>query len=235
MKLFLTAPDTNATTDAARWWQGLRNQCRRTMFTRAMEQGELQDKSETPLYLKHIREITQHYALDDASPGEAAQRKFSLKTLWQAAGRSSEVAWTTVDGMQWDDHFKCVIIEVPQGKAGKVKLIMLLVGLTAHDCWFIDFADYLAIGPRLLHDDDGANWLMPHLQDRATPARVLGRYVKEVFEHLSAGGVRPGAANVLCAKMPAELVVQATGHDLRTVSALYEYVDASRACQLTTL
>jgi len=45
----------------------------------------------------------------------------------------------------------------------------------------------------------------------------------------SLGGFRSGALNELCALMPAEFAVQCTGHDLRSASALYEYMDPSVA------
>mmetsp|Transcript_11864 Transcript_11864/g.25028 ORF Transcript_11864/g.25028 Transcript_11864/m.25028 type:complete len:152 (-) Transcript_11864:739-1194(-) len=48
-------------------------------------------------------------------------------------------------------------------------------------------------------------------------------------DRVTAGGVRPGASNTLCKYMPAEMVVHVTGHELKTTSALYEYVDANRA------
>jgi len=37
--------------------------------------------------------------------GEAARRKLVLATLQRSAGRSSEVAWITWDGLEWDRHF----------------------------------------------------------------------------------------------------------------------------------
>lgn len=43
------------------------------------------------------------------------------------------------------------------------------------------------------------------------------------------GGIRSGACNELVACMPVELVLQVNGHDYRGTSALWEYVDSSRA------
>lgn len=42
-------------------------------------------------------------------------------------------------------------------------------------------------------------------------------------------GFRRGAVNECCSTMPVDFVVQTTGHDLTGASALYEYLNASRA------
>eukprot|EP00959_Pyramimonas_sp_CCMP1952_P455570 9471764-Pyramimonas_sp.AAC.1 len=44
----------------------------------------------------------------------------------------------------------------------------------------------------------------------------------------TAGGFRPGACNELACHMPAEIAVHVTGHDLRHLSSLWDYVDALR-------
>jgi hypothetical protein len=51
-------------------------------------------------------------------------------------------------------------------------------------------------------------------------------------DDVSAGGIRPGACNMLRCTMPADLAVIATGHDLRGTSAFYEYIDADRATHM---
>ena len=53
--------------------------------------------------------------------------------------------------------------------------------------------------------------------------------VDEIPQNASAGGARPGVCNTLASCMPAELAVHTTGHDMRSQSSLWEYVDVSHA------
>jgi len=53
--------------------------------------------------------------------------------------------------------------------------------------------------------------------------------VDSLPDSATAGGIRPGIINELAAKMPAELVVQASGHNFASLSALWEYLNASLA------
>mmetsp|Transcript_13334 Transcript_13334/g.33290 ORF Transcript_13334/g.33290 Transcript_13334/m.33290 type:complete len:122 (-) Transcript_13334:711-1076(-) len=67
------------------------------------------------------------------------------------------------------------------------------------------------------------------LLGRGGAAKYAKFSVDALPDRVTAGGVRPGASNTLCKYMPAEMVVHVTGHELKTTSALYEYVDANRA------
>lgn len=62
------------------------------------------DKSETPIYSADVCKMIMAYAKKDGP--EAATRKFVLSTLQRSAGRSSEVAWITWDGLEYDSGFK---------------------------------------------------------------------------------------------------------------------------------
>lgn len=67
-----------------------------------------------PVYLADVALMVRSYAR--AGTVEGATRKLAIMSTQRAAGRSSEVAWTTWDGMQWDKKFRHVFCEVPQPK-----------------------------------------------------------------------------------------------------------------------
>jgi len=180
--------------------------------------------------------------------GEAARRKLVLATLQRSAGRSSEVAWITWDGLEWDRHFTCLKMEVPMLKTAKVNIIVVCAGKDRHSDWFASLGDFLTVSAnRTMYDDSAATWLFPFLHGSSTPASIITSYVKalqvgegglaryqdvavrDLPHRPTAGGFRPGAINELCARMPAEFAAQCTGHDLRKVSALFEYMDSSVA------
>jgi hypothetical protein len=84
----------------------------RAFFKRSMLSGEELDKSATPLYLCHVLEISKSLALRNTR--ESASRKLAVKSLWQAAGRSGEVAYLSYMRLRWDPHFKCVHADFAQ-------------------------------------------------------------------------------------------------------------------------
>eukprot|EP00873_Tetraselmis_striata_P036644 jgi/Tetstr1/456908/TSEL_043578.t1 len=102
-KLFFTCLDINSTTSEAKWWKGLRANIKRLLFQRARDAGDQLDNSETPIYSSDVCNMNAAYA--QKNDGEAARRKLVLATLQRSAGRSSEVAWITWDGLEWDRHF----------------------------------------------------------------------------------------------------------------------------------
>ena len=67
------------------------------------------------------------------------------------------------------------------------------------------------------------------LQKKGLPGALV-RYEEVAVESLpadpTAAGVRPGAADNLACHIPAELAVHLTGHDLTSLSALWEYLRA---------
>ena len=76
------------------------------LFNDLVMPGEPLDKSETPVYRNDVYNMIQAYSKKDGA--EAATRKFVLSTLQRSAGRSSEVAWITWDGLEYDSGFKWV-------------------------------------------------------------------------------------------------------------------------------
>ena len=60
-RLSLTALDSYANTEAAVWFKRVKRKMVRTIFQRSMSSGEEMDKSETPLYLEHIKAVCRAY------------------------------------------------------------------------------------------------------------------------------------------------------------------------------
>ena len=63
---------------------------------------------------------------------QSADRKVTIKTAWQASGRSAEPAGMHWDAVEYDHYFKCAFFEVPQTKVAKLKLIALVAGVDRH-------------------------------------------------------------------------------------------------------
>ena len=150
MKQFFTCLD-KCNTDAAKWLRGLKNNMEKIGFDRDVKDGKKIDNSATPLYHEEMSNINAAYAR--ANTPESAVRKFSIAHLWSAAGRSSEAAFCNLDGMQWDTLHQCVFVEYAQIKVSRVKLIACVAGATRHLCWFLNLADYMAVGHRFVHDE----------------------------------------------------------------------------------
>ena len=132
-------------------------------------------------------------------------------------------------------------------KGAKIKLMAFVCGFTRNQCFFLNFGDYLVLQPdRVPWEEEEADWLIPDLQKTNSPGTTVGNFIRdlqvvggskayadvavaELPSGANAGGLRPGAINALAAIMPPELTVHATGQDLRGLSAMWEYIDCSRA------
>lgn len=239
-KLFFTCLDGKATTDSWRWLKGLKKNLGRRLFERAKAEGEVMDKSATPLYVEHLRAMAQALARE-GSP-ESALRKLALTCCHQSAGRSSEIAWTTWRGIEWDPHFKCCFIEVPCSKPGRFKIVALAAGRDRHVCFFTALGDYLALNLLPVYEEEEAAWFMERLQASKSPGATVSGYIadlrpdsgskkyKDFLVHTlppkaTAAGWRPGACNALAARMPEYLAGQATDHEFTKCSAFFEYTD----------
>jgi hypothetical protein len=197
-----------------------------------------------PIYIIHVKLMNRALSLEGSA--DSAARKLALDELWSSAGRSSETAWLTWTGLEWDPFYTCVFAQIAQSKVHKVKLVAFVAGANRHRCWFLSLGDYLALRTPRAHDPDKPSWLLPALQQTNSPGTTMGNYVKalcprdrgghetykdvavsELPARANAGGFRPGASNMLATYMPAELASSVTGHAFP--QALYEYVDATRA------
>lgn len=121
-----------------------------------------------------------------------------------------------------------------------MKKVSLVAGKDRHCCFFMDLADFLCLAPdQRTYSPGGASWVFPRLQEAAFPATAITGFVKALRSSVqslpdgaTAAGVRPGVCNMLASQMPAEHVVQVTGHDLTNISALFEYLDAQLALNM---
>ena len=95
----------------------------------------------------------------------------------------------------------------------------------------------------MAYSEDEKPWLLPELQGDNSGTKLTG-YVKAMqkgekgrvaYSHVAvaslpeaptAAGFRHGAADTLASSVPAELAVYNTGHDLTSMSALWEYLRA---------
>jgi hypothetical protein len=231
------------------WIRDLKEKIRQLLFDRMMEAGETIDKSETPIYTADLMGC--NAAWSKTGHTEATNRKFIVTTLQRACGRSGEVSWLTWKGLRWDTHFMCMFVEVPQPKTGKLKIVAFAAGSHRHNDWFTDLGDYLTVGQMSVWEEGEPAWVFPQLRGtNGASGTVIGGYLKALLpldrggksngryldnlvdslpDNATAGGIRPGIINELAANMPAELVVQASGHNFASMSALWDYLDASLA------
>ena len=83
-KLFYTCLDPKASTESAKWLQGMKAQMLRKWFGRTKMSSDCHDNSAPPLYLEHVRKMTRAYAKEGGA--EAADRIFTLTAAHLAAG-----------------------------------------------------------------------------------------------------------------------------------------------------
>ena len=131
-------------------------------------------------------------------------------------------------------------------QGAKLKVCAIVSGASRHLDWNTALADHLVMAlTRPVIKGNETAWLLPFLKDASTPARLLGDYIRDMLPldrggskdyegyevpslpfRPSAAGLRRGACNQLARWLPAELAVHLTGHDLKFLSALWEYLDA---------
>ena len=169
----------------------------------------------------------------------------AIETLLRTAGRPGEVAGLNWDGINWDVEFTAPFIPVAQTKVAKMKIIALVAGATRHDCWILNLADFLTLCIQKPYKTDEPAWVFSELHEVKYSGSKLGAWmqalvpggdtdyadvaVESLPEGTTAGGIRPGAINRLAARMPAEFVAHNTGHELKSASSMYEYMDADLA------
>jgi hypothetical protein len=155
----------------------------------------------------------------------------------------------TLAGGSWDHFYGSVFFEVPQVKVSDYKIVPFGAGSDRYCDWFVSFGDYLMTGSlKKKFPEQPMDWLLPNLPASSSPGRVIGDIVKGLLPHArggmrryeifameelppkpSAAGFRKGACNEMASGMPAEFVKELTGHDLSKISALFEYIEATRA------
>lgn len=152
-------------------------------------------------------------------------RKLSIKSLWQASGRTGEIAWLNLNSLRWDPFFELVKAAGPQPKTSKLKFTAFVSGIDLYLDWFIDLGDYFVIGERYLYTEDDAQWFIQALQASTSARTAINTFVKALLPgpagavkyrqfavkclpaEATAGGFRPGAINTLLSAMPGEIAV----------------------------
>jgi hypothetical protein len=238
-----------------KWYNGMKQKMVRLSFERATYLDEPMDNSAEEIYLAHVRDLTEAYALAGSTvplAAEAAERKLAIMTLWRAAGRGGEAALVAYTGMKWNRLHGCTCLECPQPKSSKLKNIPFPAGIDRHSDWLLCYGDHLCmLRGSTQWASDKKVFLMPDLvkekadgtQSAAGASEKIGTYLKAMQSvgglqkyanvaidtlpaHPTAAGLRPGAADTLCMSIQAELAIHITGHDGTKLCALWNYLDA---------
>jgi hypothetical protein len=238
-----------------KWYNGMKQKMVRLVFERATYMDEPMDHSAEEIYLAHVRDLTEVYALAGSSvqlAAEAAERKLAIMTLWRAAGRGGEAALVAYTGMKWNRLHGCTCLECPQPKSSKLKNIPFPAGIDRHSDWLLCYGDHLCmLRGSTQWTSDKKVFLLPDLvkekadgtQSASGASEKIGSYLKAMQSvggvqkyanvaidtlppHPTAAGLRPGAADTLCMSIQAELAIHITGHDGTKLCALWNYLDA---------
>jgi hypothetical protein len=147
----------------------------------------------------------------------------------------------------------CVSGEADQSKTSKSKYFCFIAGVDHLSDWAIDFGDALVWekGYRKFNADK-KTWLFPDLYQAKSSTTTITDYMKamqapglpgslqkfqdyaithdkygvELPPAPTAKGMRHGACETICIGVPAELAIHVTGHDLTSVGALFNYLNA---------
>ena len=94
-KLFCTCLDPHATTEAAKWLGGIKKKIIRICFERDKINGELTDKSETPIYLPEVKKMVAGRAILRRPAGPWRSRRHGTPAGARARPRGSpSTAWS---------------------------------------------------------------------------------------------------------------------------------------------
>ena len=150
---------------------------------------------------------------------------------------------------RWNALHATTTIESPQSKPSKLKYVPFVAGPDRHSDWLLDFGDHLTFDRgSTIYKKDEKTWLLPELSEGAqgSAGTKLSSYIKALqptgrpgavqkYAHVAvsslppqptAAGFRPGAADTLAVSVPAEIAVHTTGHDLKGMSALWNYLES---------
>lgn len=213
------------------WYHSLKDQVFDQAYNRAVKAGDLKDSSSKPMYPRDVRKVSRKCTDQDCA--RSALIKVVVNSNRSTGGRGIESSYLTFENMQYDKEFHAVKLLSPQPKSHKSKISVWVASLDPDECMFTSWGEYLHLAPnRPNYNTDGKeNWLFPEVGTAPNPTGKISGWLKEYTEdpEASAGGIRPGVANILAKHMPAEFIVVVTGHDMRHVSALYEYIDCNIA------
>ena len=116
--------------------------------------------SAEPIYHHHVKGLCRSYSC--ANSAEASERKLGIIALWSTCGRSGEVGFLHVDGLQWDSYFGCVKTSVPQPKSSKIKTIAFVSAPDRHGDFYLHLGDVMVFNCLAKYENEDANWLLPN-------------------------------------------------------------------------
>ena len=240
--------------DQAEWYKKIKAKMGRLIHQRKVHEStsaEANADVEHEVFHVHVKALC--LALGKANSAEAARRKLAIKTLWVLCGRGGEPALLAYESMRWNALLDCVSGESDQSKTSKTKYFCFIAGVDHLSDWAIDFGDALVWekGNRKFNADT-KTWLLPDLYAAKSSTTTITDYMKamqapglpgslqkyqdyaithdkfgvELPPAPTAKGMRHGACETICIGVPAELAVHVTGHDLTSVGALFNYLNA---------
>ncbi|KAJ8599134.1 hypothetical protein CTAYLR_008284 [Chrysophaeum taylorii] len=250
VKDFFMCLNSDSRSEWAVWYRGIRHNIQRIKSQRSMAAGEDEDHTAPAIYPCQIDRIVRAYARKGSQ--ESAKRIHTIHGLWMAGARSSEPRWMALGNVgRFDVQFNAWFITVPQSKVSKTKLTAWIAGNGWERCILTSFADNMVLNRLEVQEDDGTRWLFPDLVNTDSSAKRIGRYVKDLLPHsstaargsrarsfeaveitggddkppdnASAASFRHGVCEYLAGSLALEHCVMVTGHELRSVSAFFEY------------
>jgi len=170
-KLFLTCAQKGAGTDDAIWYKRVKHNMVAALYTYKVKKGDKDmDKSANPIYPQTVAECVTAYLQMDTF--ESIQRALVLLATFVACGRTSELAFCLVEDLEWDPHFNCLIITVPQMKVVDTKHVTVSCAPHFNLDFSVVFALFLNKGGYGIHDEDTPSWLLPILQTVECPGSM---------------------------------------------------------------
>ena len=139
-ELFFTCLDVKSNSKSALWFQGVKKNITRYLFTESGKTGDTIDHSVSPVYGLNVfaanEALTRH-----GFTFENCLRKLTLTCLRQTAGRASELGWLHLETFDFDIFYDQVFCELPESKPSKMKLCAFVTGFKPEFC----FLQYLVI------------------------------------------------------------------------------------------
>jgi len=240
---FMTCLNYKSETPDCTWLLGLRRNIRAITMERIRKGEQKADQASKSIYPNDTKTINLAYSR--AGTKEAAVRKFAILTCSQTCGRSAETSLLAYHCLIWDTCFNAVFGTSAQPKTLKEKYICLHAGRYRWNDWFLNFGDFLVLNRPAVDDEP---YLFDEMLNSPSPGTLLSRYLQGVVTNAQyalqryvkvfvpwpsdpvAGGMRRGGINCCYAVMPFEFVLPFSGHSLRELTAMGEYIDAERAC-----
>ena len=260
------------------WLRGLKQQNERGHFDLTKKKGiEPKRTVAPPVYRMHVKSVSKaysrsefiillfSYSMTEFSSnltviisgaefflGESARRRLTCLSAYQGAGRSSEIAFTTFDQMEYDPLYRCLFPLMPMFKVHRMKLFAFVAALDREMDWFLAFSDVLMFSPYNMLDPTHVLWIFPWLKTVQKPGGKIGKYFKDLLmpadgagngqfsrfaveslpDQVSAQGLRSGFINEGGLDLTDSQVRAKTGHEARTgESAMFNYIVAQRITQ----